>query len=656
MRHRFFLYFLILLSGGAGLVYEVVWARQLTLFIGTTAYANAAVLTAFMAGLALGSLVLGRVADKVKSPIFVYALLEIGIGIYGLTTPWLFGWIQDIYIAIAGEVGVTGPASQFVRFAVAIITMIIPTFLMGGTLPLLVRHFVARVEQSQAVTARIYGLNTFGAALGAFSAGFILLPAMGITFTLLLTALINLAVGALVYLLLKQKAIEIQSDSPAPEKLNRKASRIAKHIAKNNSATTKRYFGVILLTGFALSGFAALVIQVIWIQALILVIGTSVYAFSSTLTSFLVGIALGSIIVARWLKGRDRDSMLKLAAILLLLIGLSAVFSLTLLSQLPVLYVKGWAQWHSSYLSIQALMFGLSFLVMLVPTLLLGALFPLVTAIWSTVVGKVGSSVGQAYGANAAGTIGGALLGGLFFVDWFGIANAMVVAALLCAIVSGAYWWLRVDHASTQRALMGFPVAVIAIALAVTLLPGWEKDILQAQVFRHSDRYVGNNVRKKIKQKMQEYEFLYYGEGTNGIVSVLQTQDRKVLLTNGKADASNTGDLKTQILHGAIPMLIHPNPRETMQIGYGSGITVGTMLQHTELESMDMLEISPEVIEASDHFAEDNHDALNDPRVNLIVADARNYLLASEKNMMSLFQNPPILGCRVSLTYIPSSS
>jgi spermidine synthase len=203
---RLALYALILLSGAAGLIYEVVWARQLTLFMGNTAVANAAVLSAFMLGLALGSLLLGRIADRTTHPLLLYAWLEIGIGIYGATTPWLFDLLQAGYAQVAGAVGVAGPYSHLPRFAIAVAAMLIPTFLMGGTLPLLVRHFTARLEEAQPVTSRIYGINTLGATSGAFAAGFLLLPAIGITQTLLFSALINLLVGVGVYGLLRGRS------------------------------------------------------------------------------------------------------------------------------------------------------------------------------------------------------------------------------------------------------------------------------------------------------------------------------------------------------------------------------------------------------------------------------------------------------------------
>ena len=189
------LYLLIFASGAAGLVYEVVWARQLTLFLGNTATANAAVLTAFMLGLAAGSLALGRVADRVGEPLRLYALLEILIGCYGATTPWLFDLLQAAYVNVAGVVGVTGAYSHLPRFLVATLAMLVPTFMMGGTLPLFCRQFVVARDRMAGSIGFLYGVNTLGAALGTAAAGFYLIPQLGVAGSITLAAGLNILAG-----------------------------------------------------------------------------------------------------------------------------------------------------------------------------------------------------------------------------------------------------------------------------------------------------------------------------------------------------------------------------------------------------------------------------------------------------------------------------
>jgi spermidine synthase len=160
------IYICFLISGAAGLIYEVVWARQLSLFLGITTYANTAVITAYMAGLAAGSLVIGRLADRHGDSLRLYAWLEVGVGLYAATTPWLLTWIQTAYAGVGGSLGVTGTASHLLRFALALLLLLVPTFLMGGTLPLLVRGLTSSFPDLAGVTGRLYGINTLGAIPG----------------------------------------------------------------------------------------------------------------------------------------------------------------------------------------------------------------------------------------------------------------------------------------------------------------------------------------------------------------------------------------------------------------------------------------------------------------------------------------------------------
>ena len=628
------LYVLIMSSGAAGLIYEVVWARQLTLFIGNTAIANAAVLTAFMLGLALGSLVLGRKADRVSNPLGLYVLLEILIGIYGATTPWLFDLLQVAYANIAGVVGVSASYSHIPRFLIAIIAMLIPTFLMGGTLPLLVKYFTSQLDEAQSVTSRIYGINTLGATCGAFCAGFLLLPNLGITLTLLLAAAINILVGLGVYQLLKNTGLQVfafrETGSSQPT-ADQEPGRFA--------------HSSLLLFGFALSGFAALLYQVVWIHSLILVIGVSIYAFSTVLTVFLGGIGLGSLLVGRFLRYRSAQHSLRIAFYLQLGIALTAIISLSLISQLPILYVQGWSMFNQHFLMFQAYGFLLTGLIIFIPTLLLGALFPLITGLWSHRAGGVGRGVGEAYGANALGTIVGSGVGGLFILDWLGMAGSIYLASAVSMLVAAMFWYMSRPDQTFMNRWVQIPLTVLMVLVVTMVLPGWDRDILQAQVFRHSDRYISDDIRGAIKKYMSKVDFLYYKEGIHGTISVIG-RDRgdgfqgKTLYNNGKADASNASDMDTQVLLGQLPMFLHPSPENVMVIGLGSGVTAGSVLQNSRVKKVDVLEISPEIVEASHFFREENHDALDDPRTNLIVADARNYLLASREKYDVIISEP----------------
>ena len=600
--------------------------------MGNTAVANAAVLSAFMMGLALGSLSLGRISDRVNKPLLVYALLEVLIGVYGATTPWLYDLLQLGYAQLAGTVGVAGPYSHLPRFLIAVLAMLVPTFLMGGTLPLLVKHFTQHLNQAQSVTSRIYGINTLGATLGAFAAGFLLLPALGITETLLLTAAINVLVGLGVFTLFRKRSV---APLPSPS--------LAASDAEEGQATKLRHPWLLLL-GFGFSGFAALLYQVVWIHALILVIGVSIYAFSTVLTVYLAGIALGSLLIGRIYKQTGTSQGLKLASYLQLGIALSAIVSLSLISQLPILFVQGWEKLHQNFGLFQAYMFLLTALVIIVPTVLLGALFPLITGLWSRQKLAVGRGVGEAYGANALGTIAGSAIGGLFILDWLGMEHSLYLASIISTLIALVFWFLAGPHRIFSARWLQAPFAVGLLALTIIALPGLNRAILQAEVFRRASDFSGDDVAAEISKHLKSFRFLYYKEGIHGTVSVLswvkEGLQRKSLMNNGKVDASNNRDMTTQILLGQLPMFLHPNPREVMVIGLGSGVTAGSVLRNHTVQNLDLLEISPEVVEASWFFRQENNEPLSDPRSHLKIADARNYLLATDKRYDVIISEP----------------
>jgi spermidine synthase len=185
----------VFISGGASLVYEVVWSRQLATFLGITGHAHTAVIAAFMAGLALGSLVAGRLAVRVRHPIRWYAIVEILIGCYALASPWIFTLAEEIYAVAAPMFGIEGGLSHTFRLVIAFACVLLPTFLMGTTLPLLVQGIPRNRDACRATISKLYGVNTLGAALGTFAAGYLLLPLIGVQKTSAVAAFASILAG-----------------------------------------------------------------------------------------------------------------------------------------------------------------------------------------------------------------------------------------------------------------------------------------------------------------------------------------------------------------------------------------------------------------------------------------------------------------------------
>ena len=291
MRHiKPIVWIIFIFSGASGLIYEVIWMRQLTLIFGSTVFATSTVLTAFMAGLALGSFYFGRKIDEsTQSPLRIYALLEAGIGAFCLVWPLILSVLGALYVLIHRNVTSEFYTLSLIRFVLTFAVLLIPSTLMGGTLPVLTRFFVKRLEQLGTNIGVLYALNTFGAVIGTVAAGFFLLEALGIRWTLGVGIAINFGVAAIALALaprVSETEIDERHDETSqqvePEDIPQRAER---HL---------------VLWAIGISGFCALAYEVLWTRIMVFFLGSTTYAFATMLAAFLFGIALGSIVFARW--------------------------------------------------------------------------------------------------------------------------------------------------------------------------------------------------------------------------------------------------------------------------------------------------------------------------------------------------------------------
>jgi len=635
------------LSGVAGLIYEVVWARQLGLFLGITSHAHTAVIAAYMAGMAAGSFYFGRIADRQTRPLVVYAWLEIGVGVYAAITPALFPFLQTAYARVVDVAGISAAGGQLDRFAIALLALFLPTFLMGGTLPLLVRGLTPSLPELGRMTSRLYGINTLGAMLGTVLAGFMLLPGIGVTGTVFVGVAINLGIALFVFNLSRLRP---GRERPGAEPVVNAAVQPAparQHLSRGARP--------VVLLAFGTAGFAALLTQLAWIRAMILVVGGSVYAFTITLASFLCGIGLGSLLYARHLAtqpARATPPMLGnhmvQAALLAGLTSLTLLLGLPLIGKLPGWFFAGYlAGLNDHFQLFQLFIFALSFCLMILPTLLMGALFPLVAVIWTPGIERAGRGVGSAYAINTGGTILGALLGGLLILPWLGVHDSIKLAAGLYFLVALGFWLFSAAGAGRGYRYAVAAMAACALLLAAWLVPPWDKLMMTSGVFHQPE---------SIKQVMQEkpgggldevfgdYELLYYEEGPDATVAVRRMRgsadNQRTLVINGKADASSYGDLPTQVLLAQLPLTLKPRAASALVIGLGSGITAGSLATSEQLKDLTVLEISGQVAEASEFFAVENYRVLDDPRVSLVTADARNYLMASSARYDLIVSEP----------------
>jgi spermidine synthase len=642
------------LSGIAGLVYEVVWARLLERVMGASVYSITTVLTVYMAGLALGSFLAGKFIDRRDDPLRVYGILEGAIGVYCLLVPAIVTATIPIYRAAYQSFEAGFHTFSFVRFLISGLVLLVPTTLMGATLPVLSRYMARRFERVGKTVGGLYAFNTFGAVVGSFAAGFILMPALGMAGTIVAAAAINIVVCGLVLMLWRQERSTVPAAQP-PKKRRRKESPKARERAAaqpppdgtSPGAERMRPVLVFALFAFALSGFAAMVYQVAWMRTLSLVVGSSVYAVSTILTAYILGLGLGAAVFSRYVD-RLKDPVQGMG-ILELGIGAASLAVVPILGRLPLAMVGIVEQHSNSFTALMAAQFGLVFVVILVPTLLMGAIFPTVVRLFTRRLEAVGRSVGEVYASNTVGAIIGSFAGGFLFIPALGIQRSIAVAVIVNVVVGAALIALS-PGATKVRRLAGLGVAALILALFLPNVPRWDPVIMSSGAYLYGDMYVqeAETIGGDIEEAVKVYgRVLYHREGVVTTVTVRQARDELYLQANGKTEASTGPDMKTQKLLAHVPMMLHEDPSSVLVIGLASGVTVGAAEKYP-VELIDCVEIAPAMIEVAEtFFAEANDHCLDDPRVNVIVEDGRNHVAFTNTKydvMISQPSNPWIAG------------
>jgi spermidine synthase len=600
---------------------------MLTQIFGNTTHAIATVLSAFMAGLALGSYVFGRLVDARRNALLAYGLLEGGVGVYGLMVPTFFALTQRAYGFLYGLMDVSFTAFSVVLFLLSFVVIVIPTALMGATLPVLSRFCVTQFAALGRRVGNLYAINTLGAVLGCALTGFLLIPELGLRGTVRLGACVNLVVAVTIVILvvvLRRQRLTLEAfEDQTPAALE--------------AAPDRSNLDILLLVSFGLSGAAAMVYENAWTRALTLVIGMSTYSFSIMLTTFLVGLGLGSLLYARWWG--TRKTGVAGFGLLQLLIALSSLATIPLFERLPLLFLRlrlGFGDSFQEFLTIQML---LSALVMIVPTLLLGATFPAVAHIYTRSLYVVGRDVGTAYASNTLGAIAGAFLGGFLFIPAIGVQRSIALGV----VVNAAVGVLLVAMDVRVRAGRRFLAAAFMLVVSASAFLGfgtWNKGIMTSGVAIYARNYTNLPTDALRREWMTRDDLLYYREGLTATISVQRSTGSDYLYekTNGKVGAS-FGDAPTQLLVGYLPMIFNPGAKRVLVIGMGSGMTAKAVAAFP-VEQLEVAEIEPAVIEGARLFGEKNGHIHDDPRVRFVHADGRNYLLAARKQYDAIISEP----------------
>ncbi|MEE9294530.1 MAG: fused MFS/spermidine synthase [Phycisphaerae bacterium] len=619
-------------SGAAALIYQVVWNRQFLTLFGSTTAATAAVVAAFMAGIALGAVLLGRYADRLRKPVLVYAGLELTIALYALLFPLLLPTAEAAYAGLWRAALDYPLILNALRLAFGVALLGPPTLAMGATLPLLVRILSPGSAQPFRVVAWMYGVNAIGGAIGAGAAGLLLVPRLGLATTYGGGMALSLASAAIAVLLWWRWHTPSTTTLSGTSPIGSSPPGLAA------ARSTRMLFPAALL----LAGFAAMGYEVIWTRMLVLVTGSSTYAFTLMLVIYVAGLSVGSL----WIANRvDRLRSPRLVfAHLQIGVALAATAGLWLFGYFPTLLLSWYRQWGVSFSSALTADAVLAALLMSVPTFLLGAAFPVAVRVARSLHTSTAHETGRVYAWMTSGNVLGVLVVAGVMITETGLQGSLLVLAGI-SLMAGLLC-VATERQVVRAGWGTITAGVLALLAGALVQPRWDPVMTTSGVYKEAPIYLGlAGGGERLRNILGSYRLLYYREGTQAVVSVverptLKRTPHRVLAIDGKVDASTGADMSTQVLSGHLPLLLHPSPSQVLIIGLASGVTVGAVEQHTGVEKITVAEIEPAVVEAARQFAPFNHNALADPRLRLVLDDGRHYLGMTNERFDVIISEP----------------
>src|ERR1051325_6213163 len=630
---------LFFLSGATGLIYELLWVRLLYQTFGSTIQSVTTVVAAYMGGLGLGAWLWGRRADRHERPTALYGWLEIAIGLFGVVSPALLAFAHHAYLALAGSwrLGVGSAASVALRFGLAAVVLLIPTSLMGGTLPVLTRAFVGTDRaRLQPALGRLYALNTLGAVAGTALAGFFLVEHVGIRASLWGTAAMNVALGAIALRLSEPRAgargqwtLGSAAEPRGPTNPGRKPGETpGDQPGDQPGGHPLRTIALILLV---VTAFTSLLAEIAWTRVLAMLVGGSSYAFTLVLLVFLLGIGVGSALVVR--RGGAARRTAADAALAQGVTAAGAALLFFLLSLLPEYIILVFQPQQLGAVARLLLLGGAVGAVVLVPAVGMGMTFPLLTELAAREGEARSADVGQAYALNTLGGIAGAALTGFVLVTAYGTETTLrlgvllSVAATLVLAVGAALGVPETagEHRQLRPRVLSAGFLAGAGLMAAVLGPRWDSQLLDLGPAIYIREPLPPAARRAFLEHRGARQLAFH-EGRNATVSVWEGDIGRTLRVNGKTDASDDADMDTQVMLGLAPAAARPNTASALVIGYGSGVTTRVVAAVPRIRRVRVVEIEPAVLAMSRFFTRVNDSALFRPTVSVVVDDARSAL------------------------------
>lgn len=631
---------LLFVSGTCALVYQIVWMRELRLVFGASTPATGAVAAVFMAGLGIGSFLLGRRADAIRRPLLMYAWLEAGIAVTAAASPFLLDGVRSLYVALGGSVTMGMGLGTVVRLVLSALVLLPPTVMMGGTLPAAARAATGAEDVARRSTALLYGLNTLGAVAGATLSTFVLIEIFGIRLTLWMACVVNGIVAIVARVVDRHLAAQDEAAPPVevPAALT---STMESPTEERALAEESRALTPFLLTAAGAVGFAFFLMELVWYRVLSPLLGGSSYTYGLILAIALFGIGLGGLIYARR-RGRREPELGGFAlscvveALLIALpfalgdrVALLALF----LRDMGILGLWGHVIAWTIVTSI----------VVLPAAIVAGYQFPLLIALLGRARSDLGRHVGIAYAANTLGAIFGSLAGGFFIFTELGAIGSWKLTTWVLVILGAVAMWLHLSLAGSRRQIL------LPALVAATTLVFLHGSTGPTAVWRHSpigagraEDYLEDGTRNGLVAAMFDRRrgITWEADGRESTVG-LYTLNDTAFLVNGKSDGSAILDAGTQVMGGVLGALLQPQPvRRALVIGLGTGSTAGWLASLDSVERVDVVELEPAILHVARVCSAVNQGVIDNPKVNVILGDAREVLLTTPEKYDLVFSEP----------------
>ncbi|PYQ30807.1 MAG: spermidine synthase [Acidobacteria bacterium] len=602
MTQRFRVAALLFCSGFCALIYQTVWLRQFRLIFGASTYATGAVLAIFMAGLGIGSALLGKRADMKERPLAFYANLELLIAGAAALSPLLLFVAAKIYFASGGSPQLGTAVATLLRLVLSIIVLGPATVLMGGTLPAAARAVETNDDEGRRAVALLYGVNTLGAVAGTLLSTFFLLETFGNRETLFIAVLVNVLVG----IVAREMARSGAAGSQPAEENERRAESSPLHIYAASAVT----------------GFAFLLMELVWYRMLSPILGGTTYMFGLILAVALAGIGSGGVAYAFF---RRRAATARAFAITSALEALAIAVPFALGDRIAILAnvlrnlgVTGFGGYVFAWTII-------TMIVVFPAAFIAGVQFPLLIALLGRGREHVGRQIGATYAWNTAGAIAGSLAGGFGLIPLLSAPGVWRLVIVLLAALAMAFAW-RVAI-----------VAVAAVACVFATGP--------TAVWRHSGIGVGRSVQPRVRNQLYSWmtrsrrPIVFDRDGRESSVALIADTDL-AFIVNGKADGSAVGDAGNQVMLGLAAAALHPNPKSALVIGLGTGSTAGWLAAIPSIERVDVAEIEPVILDVARACEAVNAGAMHNPKLHIAIADGREMLMASSRRYDVIASEP----------------